>query len=273
MLSGQKIVFKAVDTIGKDQYMGKKALENMMAPETLEFKKGSQVMLIKNFDEGLVNGSLGKIQAFMTQDIHNYWKENEEEFEEIWGDEEDEEKRKRKQEIRSAMRPQKKDDLDSAGSTDQQYYPLVRFSLPDGTFRTMLCTPEDWRVEGNTKDELIANRRQVPLILAWALSIHKAQGQTLERVKVNLGRVFEKGQAYVALSRATSQSGLQVMNFHPSKVMVHQKVIGFYDKLKSVHALGTEGNETAKKKVVTAKDYEKTFVELSEDDDELYMYE
>ena len=50
------------------------------------------------------------------------------------------------------------------------------------------------------------------------MSIHKSQGQTLERVKVDLGRVFEKGQAYVALSRATTLDGLQVLNFDPAKV-------------------------------------------------------
>lgn len=52
------------------------------------------------------------------------------------------------------------------------------------------------------------------------MSIHKSQGQTLERVKVDLGRVFERGQAYVALSRATSLQGLQVLNFNPDKVRV-----------------------------------------------------
>ncbi|KAL9626512.1 MAG: hypothetical protein Q9204_007245, partial [Flavoplaca sp. TL-2023a] len=61
-----------------------------------------------------------------------------------------------------------------------------------------------------------------------------AQGQTLERVKVDLGKIFEKGQAYVALSRATTQEGLQISRFDPKKVMAHDKVRGFYDSLYSV---------------------------------------
>jgi ATP-dependent DNA helicase PIF1 len=66
------------------------------------------------------------------------------------------------------------------------------------------------------------------LALSWALSIHKSQGQTLERVKVDLGRVFETGQAYVALSRATCLEGLQVLNFDTRKVKAHPEVIKFY---------------------------------------------
>ncbi|KKY19378.1 putative mitochondrial dna helicase [Phaeomoniella chlamydospora] len=272
-LSGQVFTYNAKDIPGKDPIAAQKAFENMMAPPTLEFKKGAQVMLIKNFDEGLVNGSLGKIQAFMTTDVHNYWKDNEEEFEEIWGDEDDAEKQRKKQEIRAAMN-KKNPNPDGANDTGT-HYPLVRFSLPDGTFRTMLCTPEDWKVEGNIRDEIVAHRRQVPLILAWALSIHKAQGQTLERVKVNLGRVFEKGQAYVALSRATSQAGLQVLNFNANKVMVHQKVISFYDNLVSIHTITPQDSGQADgKRMITAKDYERNFVDISDDDDgELYMYE
>jgi len=86
--------------------------------------------------------------------------------------------------------------------------------------------------------EVQASRSQIPLILAWALSIHKAQGQTLERVKVDLGRVFEKGQAYVALSRATCQDGLQVLRFDPRKVTAHEKVRRFYASLYSAMDAG-----------------------------------
>lgn len=78
------------------------------------------------------------------------------------------------------------------------------------------------------------SRTQLPLILAWAMSIHKSQGQTLERVKVDLGRVFEKGQAYVALSRATSLGGLQVLNFDPSKVLAHKRVVEWTRTLQTI---------------------------------------
>ena len=59
---------------------------------------------------------------------------------------------------------------------------------------------------------------QVPLVLAWAMSIHKSQGQTIQYVKIDLRSVFEKGQSYVALSRAASLDGLQVLGFDPKKV-------------------------------------------------------
>jgi ATP-dependent DNA helicase PIF1 len=66
------------------------------------------------------------------------------------------------------------------------------------------------------------------------LSIHKAQGKTLERVKVNLSKAFERGQAYVALSRATSMAGLQVIGFDPAKVIAHDAVRRFYASLSRV---------------------------------------
>lgn len=66
------------------------------------------------------------------------------------------------------------------------------------------------------------------------MSIHKSQGQTLERVRVDLGHSFEDGMAYVALSRATSMDALQIVNFKPSKVTASAKVATFYRSLEVV---------------------------------------
>lgn len=70
-----------------------------------------------------------------------------------------------------------------------------------------------------------ADLAQFPVILSWAVSIHKSQGQTLERVRVDLGKVFEAGQAYVALSRATSLDALQVLRFDEKKVRAHPRAV------------------------------------------------
>ena len=71
----------------------------------------------------------------------------------------------------------------------QSLWPAVQFASGP----LMLCVPLPF--ESVTADGTIeAVREQVPLILAWALSIHKSQGQTLDRVRVDLKRIFEKGQ-------------------------------------------------------------------------------
>lgn len=64
-------------------------------------------------------------------------------------------------------------------------------------------------VEGKIKDSKL-HRTQIPLIPGWAITIHKSQGMTLDRVIVNVARSFENGQVYVALSRATNLRGLKV---------------------------------------------------------------
>jgi len=105
----------------------------------------------------------------------------------------------------------------------------------------LLCAPVDFTVEGLVGN-VEAHRIQVPLILAWALSIHKSQGQTLSRVKVDLGRIFEKGQAYVALSRATTMETLEVINFQPSKVMAHPRVIAWQATWMDAQTTGPQHN-------------------------------
>jgi len=70
---------------------------------------------------------------------------------------------------------------------------------------------------------------QIPLILAWALTIHKAQGTTLELAEIDVGNdVFECGQTYVALSRVKSLEGLYLSCFNYTKILTSKKVKDFY---------------------------------------------
>ena len=68
-------------------------------------------------------------------------------------------------------------------------------------------------------------RNQFPLILAWATTIHKVQGLTLNEIVVNTkGGKFSPGQVYVALSRVKSLNKLHLVNFHPSSITKSMKV-------------------------------------------------
>ena len=72
----------------------------------------------------------------------------------------------------------------------------------------------------------VFSRSQFPLRLAWAVTIHKAQGQTLDLLEVDLRGCREFGQAYVAVSRATAMKKLRVLNFDPSVVRAHPRAVG-----------------------------------------------
>ena len=75
---------------------------------------------------------------------------------------------------------------------------------------------------------------QIPLVHAWAISIHKSQGTTLEAAKIDIGSsVFECGQTYVALSRVRDLSGLYLTEFNPQKIKVSKKVKKFYSDLRA----------------------------------------
>jgi len=74
---------------------------------------------------------------------------------------------------------------------------------------------------------------QLPLIYSWAITIHKAQGTTLESAQIDIGNnIFECGQTYVALSRIKSLDGLYLIAFNPQKIKIYKKVEEFYNMLK-----------------------------------------
>ena len=86
---------------------------------------------------------------------------------------------------------------------------------------------------------------QVPLILAWALTIHKSQGSTLDIAEVDAGSgIFECGQTYVALSRVKSLEGLYLSSFDARRVKINAKVQNFYGVLEEQESKRRTEEET-----------------------------
>uniref|UniRef100_H2ZE69 DNA helicase Pif1-like 2B domain-containing protein n=1 Tax=Ciona savignyi TaxID=51511 RepID=H2ZE69_CIOSA len=104
--------------------------------------------------------------------------------------------------------------------------PIVRFLNNNEHTIKFEC----WTVK--VLQDMVTVRRQIPLKLAWAISIHKSQGMSLDCVEMSLSRVFECGQAYVALSRARNMEGLRVLDFKSSCVRSNIDVLRFYRKIR-----------------------------------------
>ena len=105
--------------------------------------------------------------------------------------------------------------------------PMVEFSRT----QVVKINRNKWEMRDHLDgDCLLESFSQIPLILAWAITIHKTQGMTLDHVVVH-GGCFEKGQLYVALSRVRSVEGLHVQNMKYSEIMTDSRVVKFYQDL------------------------------------------
>ncbi|WP_445346376.1 AAA family ATPase [Acinetobacter bohemicus] len=94
---------------------------------------------------------------------------------------------------------------------DDDHGILPKVKLTDGT--VLVVEPETWSVD-NDAGKTIASFQQIPLRLAWAITIHKSQGMTLEAAEINLSHTFEKGQGYVAISRLKALNGLKLLGIN-----------------------------------------------------------
>lgn len=119
-----------------------------------------------------------------------------------------------------------------------------------------IAKPEKWIIKTPTGNLL--TRKQVPLKLAWAFSIHKSQGLTLDCLEMSLSKVFEAGQAYVALSRAQSLDSLRILDFDAKQVYADPTVLQFYRSFRrsimdgpEYIALGGKKQKTDVKKTIS----------------------
>ncbi len=91
------------------------------------------------------------------------------------------------------------------GFDPDEGHPVVRTRR--GT--RIVAEPSKWKIDEGGKER--ASITQVPLRLAWAMTVHKSQGMSLDAAVIDLARAFEYGQGYVALSRLRSLAGLHLL--------------------------------------------------------------
>ena len=138
-----------------------------LSPEKLELKKGAVVMMTRNnFNEGYVNGSIGKVK-----------------------------------------------DITKGGD------PIIEL-LNGKTVRPEMA---EWNF--TERKEVKAFIRQLPLRLAWAITVHKSQGMSLDNASVDLSKTFEFGQGYVAVSRVRTLQGLHLAGINDMAFAMHPVVV------------------------------------------------
>lgn len=188
-----------------------KALSDHKFEVELHLKEGMQVLLLHNIDldRGLCNGAQGQIIGFESfgqippeiplyeEDLPVYMSAAHEQ----------------KEAIEKFMRK----------CHDAKGWPIIKFH--NGIVKTIypVCQP---LLLGEERPYSLIGRMQIPLTAAWALSIHKPQGMALDSAVVSIGKAFEEGQIYVALSRVKTLAGLKVEgNLSPLREFKGDRVV------------------------------------------------
>ncbi len=165
-LTTKSATFKMETAGGKP--LVEQLVKNCLSPAVLELREEAMVMCTKNnFEAGYVNGTLGRIRNFDTDDG----------------------------------------------------FPWI--TTTDG--RQIKMMPQSWMVEEDGK--VRAQITQVPLRLAWAITIHKSQGMSLDAAEIDLRNAFTYGQGYVALSRVRSLQGMKVLGLNATSLLVDPRVV------------------------------------------------
>ena len=102
---------------------------------------------------------------------------------------------------------------------DDFNHPIVRIK----SGQEIVASPESWAVEDEGK--VLGKISQVPLRLAWAITVHKSQGMSLDAAEIDLSKCFELGMGYVALSRVRSLDGIKLMGINEVALRVNEDVV------------------------------------------------
>lgn len=104
------------------------------------------------------------------------------------------------------------------GFVKESGYPIIKTN----SGRSVIAQPEEWHVEDGGR--VLARITQIPLRLAWAITVHKSQGMSLDAAHMDLSQAFEYGQGYVALSRVRTLAGLSLSGLNERALEVHPEV-------------------------------------------------
>jgi len=107
--------------------------------------------------------------------------------------------------------------------------PLVKFVSQAHDAEPIPVDYYPWVAEQDGK--VLFRITQIPLKLAWAASVHKLQGSTLDMAEIDMSRAFEFGQVYVALSRVRSKESLFIKSMDFDKIRCSEKALDFYRRV------------------------------------------
>ena len=126
-------------------------------------------------------------------------------------------------------------------------YPMIRTRAG----RLVVAEPMDWGIkEGGISKATIT---QMPLRLAWAITVHKSQGMSLDEAVMDLSEVFEYGQGYVALSRVRRLSGVHLIGWNQRAFQVHPEVIAKEKEFQIASSLAEKEYRELSPKIITQR--------------------
>ena len=130
---------------------------------------------------------------------------------------------------------------------------------------TFSVSPQSWKIEeeGKVKAEI----EQLPLRLAWAITVHKSQGMSLDAMEVDLSKSFVKGMGYVALSRVRSLDGMKLLGFNDMSLEIDMEVLEMDEKFQEKSDEAVDKLKSMDRKEI--EDKQKKFIESIEPEEKV----